>query len=49
MPEWLFAVLIPVGLLGVGACAFLIWAALGTERLVEHHSSMPSSWEGPAG
>lgn len=49
MPEWLLAVLIPIGLLGVGVCAFLIWAALGTDRPVEHHSSMPSSWKGPEG
>ncbi|PWK65138.1 hypothetical protein BCL76_113125 [Streptomyces sp. CG 926] len=49
MPEWLLAVLIPTGLLGVGVCTFLIWAALGTDMPVEHHSSMPSSWKGPEG
>ncbi|MFI6006845.1 hypothetical protein ACIA98_42070 [Streptomyces sp. NPDC051366] len=49
MPEWMLAVLIPVGLLGVGVCTFLIWATLGTDRPVEHHSSMPSSWKGPEG
>ncbi len=49
MLGWLLAVLIPAGLLGVGTCAFLIWAKLGTDRPVEHHSTMGSSWKGPEG
>ncbi|WP_159048702.1 hypothetical protein [Streptomyces sp. NRRL F-4489] len=39
---WLIALLIPVGLLGLGTAVFAIWAYLGTDRPVEHHSSMPS-------
>ncbi|MFI8517132.1 hypothetical protein ACIGEZ_04780 [Streptomyces sp. NPDC085481] len=44
MPEWLIAVLIPVGLTGLGAVAFLVWARLGTDRPVEHEGSMPEEW-----
>ncbi|MFD3335257.1 hypothetical protein ACFWV1_21780 [Streptomyces sp. NPDC058700] len=44
MPEWLMAVLIPVGMIGLGTAGFLIWARLGSDRPVEHHSSAPKEW-----
>ncbi|MFJ8658802.1 hypothetical protein [Streptomyces sp. NPDC093795] len=44
MPEWLWAVLIPAGLAGVGVGGFLIWAKLGTDRPVEHHSVEQKEW-----
>ncbi|MFJ5830075.1 hypothetical protein [Streptomyces sp. NPDC093089] len=46
MPEWLIAVLIPVGLSGLGTGAFLIWARLGTDRPVEHHNTkIQDEWD----
>ncbi|MFD9409728.1 hypothetical protein ACFWBN_22305 [Streptomyces sp. NPDC059989] len=49
MPEWLLAVLIPGGMVALGLGAFLLWARFGTEDPVEHHSSMPHTWDPPEG
>ncbi|WP_159037170.1 hypothetical protein [Streptomyces specialis] len=49
MPEWSLMVLVPVGLLTAGAGVFALWARLGTGRPVEHHSSMPDTYQPPDG
>ncbi|WP_411104140.1 hypothetical protein [Streptomyces sp. cmx-4-9] len=49
MGEWLLAVCIPVGLLALGVGGFLLWARWGTGDPVEHHSSMPETWDPPEG
>ncbi|MET9364561.1 hypothetical protein ABZX93_27080 [Streptomyces sp. NPDC006632] len=43
MPEWALAVLIPVGLLGVGLGTFWVWACLGTKEPVNHDNPMPET------
>ncbi|MFF5971873.1 hypothetical protein ACFY7C_10145 [Streptomyces sp. NPDC012769] len=46
MPEWLIAVLVPVGMLGLGAGAFLVWVKFGTDRPVEHHGpGLQDEWD----
>ncbi|WP_327417468.1 hypothetical protein [Streptomyces sp. NBC_01233] len=37
------------GLLAMGLGGFLLWARFGTEDPVEHHSSMPHTWNRPEG
>ncbi|MFD9597384.1 hypothetical protein ACFWA9_32170 [Kitasatospora sp. NPDC059973] len=49
MLEWILVVLIPVGLVAVAGLAYWWWARVGTERPVEHHSSMPSEYHGTDG
>ncbi|MEV0014180.1 hypothetical protein [Streptomyces tendae] len=41
MPEWLIAVLVPIGLLGVCAGAFLVCASLDTHNPVHRDTSDP--------
>ncbi|MDG4859707.1 hypothetical protein P8605_16375 [Streptomyces sp. T-3] len=41
--EWVLAVLIPVALVAVGLCAFLVWAHLGTKRPLRHDNPMPET------
>ncbi|MGW6563857.1 hypothetical protein [Streptomyces sp. NPDC054975] len=43
MPEWVLAVLIPVGLLTVGLGVFLVWARFGTKEPREHDNVMPET------
>ena len=46
VPEWLWAVLIPVGLTGLGLGGFLAWAKYGTDRPVEHHNTkIQDEWD----
>ncbi|MCX5226336.1 hypothetical protein ABZY16_31325 [Streptomyces sp. NPDC006553] len=45
MPEWLWAALIPGGMIGLGAVGFLVWAKLGTDRPVEHHGVEQKEWD----
>ncbi|QKW10535.1 hypothetical protein HUT18_33080 [Streptomyces sp. NA04227] len=49
MVQWVWAGLVPVGVLGVGAGVFWVWARMGTDRPVEHHSSMPTEYVPPEG
>jgi hypothetical protein len=49
MPDWLWAVLVPVVLLGLAVGAFVVWAARGTADPVEHHSTMPDEPNWPDG
>ncbi|WP_418961180.1 hypothetical protein [Streptomyces tritici] len=49
MLDSIVAVVIPMGLLGVGGLAFWLWAHWGTDAPVEHHSSMPSKPDWPEG
>ncbi|MEU0445532.1 hypothetical protein [Streptomyces tendae] len=41
MPEWLIAVLIPIGLLVVCAGAFLVWVSVDTHNPVHRDTSDP--------
>ncbi|WP_354644422.1 hypothetical protein [Kitasatospora camelliae] len=49
MPEWLLAVAVPVGVLGLVGGGFWLWARHGTQDPVEHHSSMPDEYTPPDG
>ncbi|NYV77539.1 hypothetical protein [Streptomyces sp. UH6] len=49
MSDVLWAVLIPVALLAVAGLVLAVWAARGTSRPVEHHSSMPDEPNWPDG
>ncbi|MEU7005361.1 hypothetical protein [Streptomyces sp. NPDC046332] len=44
MPDWVLAVLIPVGLLTVGVGVFLLWPRLGTKEPLEHDNPMPETY-----
>jgi hypothetical protein len=50
MPEWLIAVLIPLGLLGLGAAVYLVWVSLGTQDPVGRDVSDPDKdhWSHPS-
>lgn len=50
MPEWLIAALIPIGLLGVCAAAFLVWVSLGTQKPVHRDPAEPEvgHWADPS-
>ncbi|GHA53354.1 hypothetical protein [Streptomyces tendae] len=43
MPEWLIAVLIPIGLLVVCAGAFLVWVSVDTHNPVHRDTSDPEA------
>ncbi|MFI9046116.1 hypothetical protein [Streptomyces sp. NPDC053427] len=43
MPEWVLAILVPVGLLAVGLGTFLVWARLGTKEPLHHDNQMPET------
>lgn len=43
MPEWVWAILVPAGLLAVGLGAFLVWARLGTKEPLKHDNRMPET------
>ncbi|GJF32467.1 hypothetical protein KNE206_51670 [Kitasatospora sp. NE20-6] len=45
----LLAVLIPVAALAAVGCGYWLWARLGTEDPVEHHSSVPHEYTPPDG
>ena len=49
MLNWILAAVIPVGLCGLGALAFWLWAHWGTDEPAEHHGSMPSEPDWPDG
>ncbi|HEY9374690.1 hypothetical protein [Streptomyces sp.] len=44
MSEWVLAVVIPVGLLGLGVGVFLVWAHKGTKEPLEHDNRMPETY-----
>ncbi|MFJ3792374.1 hypothetical protein [Kitasatospora sp. NPDC090091] len=49
MLDWVLAILVPAGIVAAAAGAYWCWARFGTDRPVDHHSSMPNEPDFPDG